>query len=65
MLVVLELKREIQFQILFCVPHRPKVKKKIHDCCFVDMKIPYLIMEYINGHNLTDMVKMHGYPQLK
>jgi serine/threonine protein kinase len=37
----------------------------IHDCGFVDMKIPYLVMEYINGQNLTDMVKMHGPPPAK
>ena len=34
----------------------------IHDCGFIDMKVPYLVMEFINGQNLADMVKMHGLP---
>lgn len=37
----------------------------IHDCGFVDMRVPYLVMEFINGHNLTDMVKLHGLPSTK
>ncbi len=37
----------------------------IHDCGFIDLKIPYLVMEFINGQNLADMVSKHGLPSTK
>lgn len=37
----------------------------IHDSGFVDMKIPYLVMEFIKGENLSDMVQKHGLPSSK
>ncbi|MBX9725537.1 MAG: serine/threonine protein kinase [Candidatus Obscuribacterales bacterium] len=37
----------------------------IHDSGFIDLKIPYLVMEFINGQNLADMVNKHGLPSTK
>ncbi|MBX9687513.1 MAG: serine/threonine protein kinase [Candidatus Obscuribacterales bacterium] len=37
----------------------------IHDCGFIDLKLPYLVMEFVNGQNLADMVRIHGLPSTK